>query len=88
MASYAEHPVRGYFERGVVISINTDDPKMFGNSLAEEYMMLVAKKGFTPGEIKELVLGAIGMSWMPEERKRQMVSSFEHDPAWSVKFND
>ncbi len=25
----------------MVLSINTDDPKMFGNSLAEEYMLLV-----------------------------------------------
>jgi adenosine deaminase len=88
VVSYAEHPVRQYFERGVEISINTDDPKMFGNSLAEEYMMLVEEKGFTPGEIKKLVLGAIDMSWMPEEKKRQMASSFQNHPAWLAKDGD
>jgi adenosine deaminase len=82
VTSYAEHPVRQFFKRGVDICINTDDPKMFGNSLAEEYQMLVEKKGFTPGEIKELVLRAIEMSWMPEERKGQMVSNIKSDPAW------
>ena len=50
--SYEEHPVRRYFELGMFISINTDDPKMFNNSLAEEYMLLVEKKGFTRAEIK------------------------------------
>jgi adenosine deaminase len=81
--SYEEHPVRRYYERGIFLSINTDDPKMFGNSLAEEYMMLVEKQGFTPAEIKKLVLGAIEMSWMPEENKRRMEVAFQKDPAWS-----
>lgn len=81
--SYEKHPVRRYYERGMVLSINTDDPKMFGNSLAEEYMLLVEKQGFTLAEIKELVLGSIEMSWMPEERKRQMVTTFDRDPVWS-----
>jgi adenosine deaminase len=34
-------------------------------------------------EVKELVLGSIEMSWMPEERKRQMVKTFDRDPVWS-----
>ena len=82
VGSYEKHPVRRYYQRGIFLSINTDDPKMFGNSLAEEYMLLVEKKGFTPAEIKELVLGGIKMSWMPEERKRQMSTAFCEDPAW------
>jgi adenosine deaminase len=80
--SYAAHPVRRYFERGVFLSINTDDPKMFGNSLAEEYMLLVEKKGFTRAEIKELVLGSIEMSWMPKDKKQQMAAAFCRDPVW------
>jgi len=82
--SYERHPVRQYFERGVVLSINTDDPKMFGNTLTEEYMLLVEKKGFTRVEIKELVLGGLEMSWMQEVRKRQMLTAFCKDPAWIV----
>jgi adenosine deaminase len=33
VASLAEHPVRRYVARGLAVTINTDDPKMFGNSL-------------------------------------------------------
>jgi adenosine deaminase len=83
VASYEAHPVRRYFERGVFLSINTDDPKMFGNSLAEEYMLLVEKKGFTKAEIQKLVLDSIEMSWMPGERKTQMKAAFRGDPAWN-----
>jgi len=80
--SYEAHPVRRYFEQGVFLSINTDDPKMFGNSLAEEYLLLVQKKGFTREEIRELVLRSIEMSWMPAERKQQIAAAFSADPAW------
>jgi adenosine deaminase len=80
--SYASHPVRRYFERGMAVSINTDDPKMFGNALAEEYASLVAKQGFTREEVKELVLDAVVMSWMPEERKRQVRREFCTAPGW------
>ena len=83
--SYEKHPIRHYYERGMLLSINTDDPKMLGNSLAEEYMLLEEKKEFTRAEIKELVLGGIKMSWMPEERKRHMLTTFEGDPVWSGK---
>ena len=83
--SYEKHPVRRYFERGVALSINTDDPKMFGTSLAQEYALLVEKQGFTLDEIRELVLGSIEMSWMSEDRKRQMTEAFRADPGWSAR---
>jgi adenosine deaminase len=85
VAAYEAHPVRRYFERGIALSINTDDPKMFGNSLAEEYRLLVEKQGFTPAEIRALVLGSIEMSWMPEAKKEQMVKTFSEDPALSFE---
>lgn len=47
--SIEDHPVKRYFERGIIVTINTDDPKMFGNSLAEEYQLLEEKLGFSRG---------------------------------------
>lgn len=79
--SYEKHPVRRYFERGVLLNINTDDPKMFGNSLSEELMLLCEKKGFSQAEIKKLILNGIEMSWMSEEKKQQLKIAFCNDPA-------
>ena len=69
------------------MSINTDDPKMFGNSLAEEFQLLIEKKGFTSEEIKSLMLHSIEMSWMSEEKKRDMVAAVNREPAWAVKIS-
>ena len=61
----AAHPARRYWERGLNISINTDDPGMFHNSLAAEYAALMDCFGFSPEEIRSLVLQAVGASWRP-----------------------
>ncbi len=36
------HPIRQYFQRGIAVAVNTDDPKMFGTSLAKERRLLVS----------------------------------------------
>jgi adenosine deaminase len=80
--SLEEHPIRRYFERGIVVTVNTDDPKMFGNSLAEEFRLLEEKLGFSRDELRSLILQGIQTAWLPEERKRQLVEAFRNDPAW------
>ena len=78
--SIGEHPVRHYFEKGIPISINTDDPKMFGNSLAEEYRLLATQFGFSRDEIREAILQGIETSWLSDRRKREMTKAFREDP--------
>jgi len=82
IACIEQHPVRNYFERGMLLSINTDDPKMFGNSLADEYRALEARLGFTRDEIRALILQGIESAWLAPERKRQMAAEFRADPNW------
>ncbi|UCC63607.1 MAG: adenosine deaminase [Anaerolineae bacterium] len=79
---FEAHPVRRYFERGIVVTINTDDPKMFGNSLAEEYQRLEDRLGFSRDEVRTLILQGIHASWLPEGRKAQLVEEFCQDPTW------
>jgi adenosine deaminase len=77
------HPVRKFFERGLVVTINTDDPKMFGNSLAEECRLLEERLGFTRDDIRTLILQGINSAWLPEARKRQMTEQFQMDENWN-----
>ena len=39
VGSLREHPIRRYFEAGMIVTVNTDDPKMFQTSLADEYRL-------------------------------------------------
>src|SRR5262249_61663633 len=76
----ARHPARAYYERGIPLSINTDDPKMFGNSLAEEYLALRRHLGFSRADIRRLIEQAVETSWLPEERKRDLLSRIQSEP--------
>lgn len=76
------HPIRRYFELGIYVTVNTDDPKMFGNSLAEELRLLEAKLGFSRDDIRGLILQGLEASWLPPERVRQLGDTFQQDPAW------
>jgi len=84
VASIEAHPVRRYFERGILLTINSDDPKMFGNSLAEEYELLETILGFSRAEIRRLILDGIQASWLPDERKVALKAEFEQDPVFSL----
>ena len=66
------------------MSVNTDDPAMFGNSLAEEYEALAREQDFTRDEIRALILSGIATSWMSDEDKTRMTREFETDPEWDA----
>jgi len=80
--SIAKHPVRSYFEKGIIITINTDDPKMFGNSLSQEYQALELELGFSREEIRRIILQGIQASWLSEDKKRKLTQTFREDPGW------
>jgi adenosine deaminase len=80
--SIESHPVRKFFERGLVVTLNTDDPQMFANSLAEEYSLLVDRLGFSQKEICTLILQGIYSSWLPEAKKQQLAAQFRADENW------
>jgi adenosine deaminase len=83
VGSLAEHPIRDYYQRGIIVTVNTDDPKMFGNSLAQEYSLLEAELGFTRDDIRALILNGIRVSWLPEDKKEALTDAFCGDPAWT-----
>ena len=82
VSAIAEHPIREYFERGLIISVNTDDPMMFGTTLDKEYELLVQECGFTRQEICRLILLGIESSWLSEDRKKLLATSFEKESSW------
>jgi adenosine deaminase len=82
VSAIVEHPIREYFERGLIINVNTDDPMMFGDSLDKEYELLVQECGFTRQEICRLILLGVESSWLSEDRKKLLATSFEKESSW------
>ena len=85
VASIQAHPARRFFDQGLLITINTDDPKMFNNNLAQEYDVLMNEQGFTHSEIRALILNGIRASWMAKEDKQLFFHKFNSDHAWNIQ---
>ncbi len=85
IGTIAEHPARAYYDRGIPISVNTDDPKMFGNSLVDEFAALMAEQGFTREEVRDLTLQAVDAAWLPPEARAELREEIQADPAWTAR---
>ncbi|MCZ2154064.1 MAG: hypothetical protein LC114_09225 [Bryobacterales bacterium] len=52
--SIREHPLRRFMNQGIRCTISTDDPLIFGNSIADEYLALASQGGFSRNELAAL----------------------------------
>ena len=66
------HPIRALFDAGAVVTVNTDDPKMFNTSLEDEYEALAEHLGFTWEEILALNANAVSAAWCGEDEKQRL----------------
>src|SRR5450631_21334 len=76
-ASLAEHPVRTYFDQGIMVTLNTDDPAMFSTSLAREYQLVQQSFGFTDEHLRELARNSFEASFLPAEKKLDFLNLFD-----------
>ena len=81
--SIADHPIRQFVDQGVLVTVNSDDPAMFGNSLTGDYTALMTDLAFTPDEIRKLILNGIESSWLDSERKSSLRTEFTATEEWS-----
>ncbi len=72
--SLSAHPIRTFFEAGVLVTVNTDDPKMFNTSLEDEYEALATELGFTWTELEALNGNALAAAWCSDDEKARLAS--------------
>ena len=73
----AQHPVRRYFDQGLMLTINTDDPAMFHTSLLQEYALVQDAFGFTDEHLRELARNSFEASFLPAEKKIAFLNLFD-----------
>lgn len=79
--SLADHPLPEFLRRGLLVTINSDDPAMFGKTLVQEYLICHEKLDLDWEEIKTLVLNGVKASFLPDMYKQEMLDEFEREIA-------
>jgi aminodeoxyfutalosine deaminase len=72
-----EHPVRRYFDAGLMVTLNSDDPAMFQSDLQDEYRLARDSFGFTAEHLRELAANSIEASFLPATRKVNLLRQIE-----------
>ena len=75
--SFAAHPLRRYFDAGLLVTLNSDDPAFFGSDVANEYLLAHTQQGFTRDELRQLAANSFRASFLPHATQHSWFSKIE-----------
>jgi len=67
--SFQDHPLPLWLHRGLLVTINTDDPGISGIDLPHEYRMVSEEMGLSENEIRQLQKNGVEAAFLTEEEK-------------------
>ncbi len=76
---YAAHPLRKLWDASLLVTVNSDDPPLFGTDLNHEYELLVDEFGFTAEELAEVSLNGVRVSTLPAGEKARLEAEFRSE---------
>lgn len=77
VASLDEHPIRIFQEAGVPITVNSDDPSMFGTSLNEEYQIAARLLDLDVAGVADLARAGVRASFAPADLQALMLAEID-----------
>lgn len=76
VASYAEHPFPMLDQAGVLVTVNSDDPPLFGTTLTDEFLVLAEHWNYDADGVQRIALNALDATFLPDAEKAQMRREF------------
>ncbi len=73
---FQDHPIKRFIENGIKVSVNSDDPPMFGTDMNNEYLQLYKEQNFKLVELFRISLDSVETSFLPEKRKEEFRREF------------
>ena len=70
--TYATHPMRAYFDRGLNVVLNTDNRLMSGVTLTDEYVAAAEHLAFTFDELAAVALNGFESAFLPPEERQRL----------------
>ncbi len=72
-----KHPVKRYFEEGLMVTLNSDDPPFFGANLLDEYLLVHKMFEFSLEQMRELAANSVEASFLAPEKKLALLGEVE-----------
>jgi aminodeoxyfutalosine deaminase len=86
LARFEDHPLPRFLQAGLVVTLNSDDPAMFGTSLEREFLLVARAFSLSRDQQVRLLENAIRTSFLPESERQGLlqdlhVASLDRRPA-------
>lgn len=77
--SYVDHPIKKLYEKGVLITINTDNNTVSDITLSKEYELLEKYFNFTKKDFYNFNKNAVNASFISNEEKEELINELRED---------
>ncbi len=67
------HPIKEFYKKGIITTLNTDDPTFFGVNLIDEYWNLYSKLGFSLDDLRNVIIYGFKASFLSKRDKKDYV---------------
>jgi len=79
--SMEQHPVRRYFDLGLVVCLNTDNRLMSATTVTDEYWLAHTRLGFSREEIERMILYGFESAFLPHQERSLLVEQARRELA-------
>ncbi len=73
----AAHPIHQFHQRGIRVTVSTDNPTILGCNLTDELHLLVECLGFSQHDLAQLQVNAFRVALMPATRRAEILAEIE-----------
>lgn len=77
--SIAEHPLRMFYDQGLVVTLNTDNRLMSGTTLTDEYERAHRELGFTWDELCDITVMGFESAFLPYQERSALVAAVRQE---------
>lgn len=77
VASLAEHPIREFYDRDLLVTVNSDDPAFFDTNISFEYTQLHDVLAFSLSDLYAVARNGIESAFLKEKKKEALLFEFE-----------
>jgi len=76
---FEDHPLPRLLEEGLVVTLNSDDPAMFGTSVQEEFLQAARSFGLARETLASLCRNAVQASFLSDDEKKKLTGQLPVD---------
>ncbi|HZF10057.1 MAG TPA: adenosine deaminase [Thermoanaerobaculia bacterium] len=75
VATYRDHPLPALLQRGLAVTLNTDDPSISGIDLAHEYRVAVDEIGLAEADLRRMQETALQAAFLSDEERAALLAA-------------